>query len=212
MVLDEGVFPSEGFLSGGDSLLSRDVDGSVEEMLSSSDVEYLSFFVPDLLPSLWLFCLLLLDLFGDESVHGGYFFSFKTLPCFTIFSSEGSPTNSDFEGLTFSDNSLVERFFKCNISVFFFSPSFFFILGSPPFNVPPDDCFPCSFDPILSCVELRVLKETFVWEGGLSDVVLVSVLVVLSCLEVSASALPNSFKLPFFGRHLGHCHFPGGGR
>lgn len=136
---------------------------------------------------------------------------FKTLPCFTIFSSESS-TNSDFEGLVFSDNSLVERFFKCNISVFFFSTSLFFVLVSPPFIVPPDDSFPCSFTPVLSCVEFLVLKETFVCEGGLSDVSLAYVLVLFSRLEVSTSALPNNFKLTFFGRHLGHCHFPGGAR
>jgi hypothetical protein len=52
LVLDEGALPSEGFLFGGDSLLSRDVDGSDEETLSSSDIEYLSFLVPDLLLSL----------------------------------------------------------------------------------------------------------------------------------------------------------------
>ena len=55
-------------------------------------------------------------------------------------------------------------------------------------------------------------KKTFVCEGGLSDAVLAYVLVLFSRLEVSTSALPNSFKLTFFGRHLGHYHFPGGAR
>uniref|UniRef100_A0A0A9D5J8 Uncharacterized protein n=1 Tax=Arundo donax TaxID=35708 RepID=A0A0A9D5J8_ARUDO len=151
---------------------------------------------------------MLLDLFGDRS-RRGCFFSFKALPC---FSSDGSATTSDFKGLASVDNSLVERFFRCNISGFFFSTSLFFILRSPSFNAPPHDCFPCTFDPLLSCVELRVLKEIFVWEGGLSDMVLVYILFFLSCLEVSASALTNNFKLPVFERHLGHCHFPGGAR
>jgi hypothetical protein len=42
LVLDTGVLPFNCFLFGGDSQLSRDVDVSVEETLSSFDIEYLT--------------------------------------------------------------------------------------------------------------------------------------------------------------------------
>jgi hypothetical protein len=50
------------------------------------------------------------------------------------------------------------------------------------------------------------------WGDGLSDVVFARILLVLSRLEVSASALTNNFKLTCSVRHVGHCQFPGGAR
>lgn len=126
------------------------------------------------------------------------FFTFKALPCFSCFSSEDFPSNPDFDDVVSVDSSLVERFFKCNINGFLFSTSLSFAPGSSSLNAAPRD----------------VLKEAlFCGDGdGLSDVVLVRILLVLSRLEVSASALSKSFKLTFFVRHLGHCQFPGGAR